>query len=236
MNRSEKRDIKLAIIDNSINSEIYNPLEHWRSFLNVDWTSFKATKSQFPLIRDGYTHFLLTGSEASILERENWVYEEIEVIQEAIERGVSILGSCYGHQLLALALAGPAHVKRSEKPEIGWIPISIQERDSILGHKKRAYSFSIHFDEVVNLRESFLILASSKHCQIQAFQLRKKPVWGIQIHPEMEINPARKLLRALIDQNLKEKPLFERALTSKPKDSKLIYPIVKAFLKPRNNS
>jgi len=222
--------IKLAIIDNSINSEIYNPLEHWKNYLNVEWTSFKARKSQFPRFKDGYTHFLLTGSEASILERETWVYEEIEVVQETIKRGISILGSCYGHQLLALALAGPACVRRSEQPEIGWISINIKERNNILGTKKRAYSFSIHFDEVVNLPEPFLILASSKHCRIQAFQWQEKLIWGIQIHPEMEIASAKNFLRTLIDQNLKNKSLFEKALKSDPRDSRLIYPVVETFL------
>jgi len=235
MERREKRNIKLAIIDNSINSEIYNPLEHWRLFLNADWTSYNATKSHFPHIKDGYTHFLLTGSEASILERENWVQEEIEVVQQAIEKGVSILGSCYGHQLLALALAGSAHIKRCEKPEVGWIAIDIKETNNILGQKRRAYSFSIHFDEVVNLQESFIILASSKHCRIQAFQLKEKPVWGIQIHPEIEVSSAQELLRTLINQNHKNKAHFEKALESKQKDSKLIYPILETFLKLRRN-
>jgi GMP synthase-like glutamine amidotransferase len=235
MERREEKNIKLAIIDNSINPEIYNPLEHWRSFLNTDWTSYKATKSHFPRIQEGYTHLLLTGSEASILERENWVHEEIEVVQQAVEKGVSILGSCYGHQLLALALAGSAHISRSIRPEVGWISVDIKETNNILGSSDRAYSFSIHFDEVVNLGEHFLILASSKHCQIQAFQLEEKPVWGIQIHPEIGISSAHKLLRNLIDQNPVNMAIFRKVIESKPRDSKLIYPIVRAFLKPRKS-
>ncbi|NIM89545.1 MAG: hypothetical protein GTO17_01195 [Candidatus Aminicenantes bacterium] len=236
MARREKTKTKLAIIDNSINSEIYNPLEHWGPFVNTDWTSYKATKSHFPRIQDGYTHLLLTGSEASILERESWVHEEIEVVLQAVEKGISVLGSCYGHQLLALALAGSAHVRRSERPEIGWISIDIKETHNILGPANRACSFSIHFDEVVNLEEPFLILASSKHCRIQAFQWEEKPVWGIQIHPEIGVSSAKELLKTLINQNPGNKGLFRDALESKPRDSKLIYPIVRAFLKPRRSS
>jgi GMP synthase-like glutamine amidotransferase len=85
----------------------------------------------------------------------------------------------------------------------------------------------------VNLQEPFIILASSKHCRVQAFQLKEKPVWGIQIHPEIEVSSARKLLRTLIDQDLKNRAHFEKALESEQKDSKLIYPILKIFLKPR---
>ena len=232
MERRKKKNIKLAVIDNSIDSEVYNPLEHWKPFLNSDWTSYKAIKNHLPRLQDGYTHLLLTGSEASILERENWVYEEIEVVQQAIEKGISILGSCYGHQLLALALVGSTYIRRSERPEVGWISIDIKETNNILGPAKRAYAFSIHFDEVVNLGEPFLILASSENCRIQAFQWGKKPVWGIQIHPEIGVFSAQKFLKTLIDRNFANKSLFREILESKPRDSKLVYPVVKTFLKP----
>ena len=150
-----------------------------------------------------------------------------------MEKGLSILGSCYGHQLLAYALLGHSAVQRSIQPEVGWIPIQIKENNELLGEKKQAFSFSVHFDEVVNLSETFLVLASSSHCPIQAFQLKGRPVWGIQIHPEINISNAKKLLRNLIGLELNNTPIFENALKSDPKDSSLIHGIVKNFLKPR---
>lgn len=228
-----KRRVKVAIIENSIDCSIYNPVEHWSPYLDAEWDSFKATKSQFPDFQKGYTHLILTGSEASILEGQNWAYEEVEIVQEAVERGLSVLGSCYGHQLLALAFLGNSHVRRCPQPEVGWIPIQIKEENKLLGKKRRAFSFSIHFDEVVDLSEAFLNLASSKDCRIQAFQLRERPIWGIQIHPEIDALNAHKLLKKLISFDLKAKPLFETALKSKPKDSKLIWQIAKSFLASR---
>ncbi|MFB0566883.1 MAG: type 1 glutamine amidotransferase [Candidatus Aminicenantaceae bacterium] len=229
MNVDKKSAIKVAIIDNSINPEIYNPIEHWKQHLDAEWDSFRATKNQFPDLSKDYTHIILTGSEISILERENWVYEEIELIKQAVNQGLSILGSCYGHQMLALALAGPAYVRRCPQPEIGWIAVDIIEKNNILGNKKRGYSFSIHFDEVMNLPESFLVLASSKLCHIQAFQIRGRHIWGLQIHPEIDIPSAEKLLRSLINYDFRGKSLYQRALNSTPKDTKLIREIVKAF-------
>jgi len=222
---------KVAIIDNSIDSSVYNPLDHWKAYLKVPWESFKARKSHFPDLRNGFTHLILTGSEASILERETWVYEEVEIVQEAVEKELSILGSCYGHQLLALALGGPSYVQRSAQPEVGWISIKIEEKNELLGRMRTAYSFSVHFDEVVNLGKPFHILASSKHCPIQAFALRGKPIWGLQIHPEIDIPSARKLLENLVSLNLKTRLFFEKGLKSRPKDSGLIRQIVKNFLR-----
>ena len=226
----KKEQVKVAIIDNSIDSSIYNPIEHWKAYLKVQWDSFKARRSLFPGLKDGYTHLLLTGSEASILERENWAYEEVEVIQEAVEKGLPILGSCYGHQLLALALAGPSHLRRCIPPEVGWIPIQVKEESELLGEKRRAFSFSVHFDEVVNLEDSFLVIASSKQCEIQAFQFKKKPVWGIQIHPEINATAARELLRKLASLGLETSSFYEEALKSRPRDSGLIHDIVRNFI------
>lgn len=226
----EQEGIKVALIDNSIDSSLYNPIRHWKSYLEVKGDAFKAIKSHFPDLKKGYTHLILTGSEASILERESWVYEEVEVIQEAVERGLSILGSCYGHQLLAFSLCGSASVIRSAHPEIGWIPIQIKKTDNLLGNKRRAFSFSSHFDEVVNLGNDFTIIAFSKHCPIQAFQLKNRPVWGLQIHPEINIREGEWLLKKMISLKLKTTSYFEEALRQRPKDSGLIYPIIKKFL------
>ena len=231
------KELKLAFIDNSIDSSVYNPEEHWKPYLDVKWDGFKATKSQFPdFNQGGYTHLLLTGSEASIVERERWVYEEVEVIHDAIDKGIPILGSCYGHQLLAFALFGPSSVRRSNHPEVGWIPIQIKKDSEILGEKRQAYSFSVHFDEVVDSNRNLQILASSTHCHVQAFQIEDRPVWGFQIHPEINVSNARILLKNLISLKLKTSSFFEKALRSTPKDSGLIRQIVKGFLSAEKKS
>lgn len=226
-----KKDAKLALIDNSINSSIYTPEEHWKPYLTIEWDLFKAIQHQFPDLSKGqYTHVLLTGSEASILERKEWVDAEVEVVHKAIEEGIPILGSCYGHQLLAFALSGPSSVRRSTNPEVGWISIQIKACNELLGENRQAYSFSVHFDEVVNDNENFHILAYSEHCQVQAFQWKNMPVWGIQIHPEIDVSHARALLKNLISLKLKTTPIYEEALKMMPRDSGLIKHIVQGFL------
>lgn len=224
------KQIKIAFIDNSIDSSVYDPVRHWKAHLDVEWEAFKATESCFPDFKKGFTHLILTGSEASILEREDWVYEESEVILEAVEKNLAILGSCWGHQLLAFVLRGPSQVRRSPHPEVGWIPVQIKKKNSLLGYKRQAFSFSIHFDEVVDLGSDFDILASSEYCSIQAFRLKNNPIWGIQIHPEINIREGHMLLKNLISLQLKTTPFFEEALMQRPKDSGLIRLIIKNFL------
>lgn len=227
-----KKDIKLAIVDNSIDSAVYTPVDHWRPYLDVNWEEFRAKEGLFPDLKKGYTHLILTGSEASIVERDNWVETEVEFVHKALQKeGISILGSCFGHQLLALALAGPSHVRQCPQPEIGWIPISIDKDNLIFGNRGQIFVFSSHFDEVVDLGSEFFVFSSTKKCPIQGFQLKNRPVWGIQSHPEISISEGKVLLKNFICQNPKRDPFFEAASRSNSQDSGIIHIVMKNFLK-----
>jgi GMP synthase-like glutamine amidotransferase len=224
-------DVKIALIDNAVYPELYKPVAHWSAFLrDAAWTSFYAPAGELPEL-DDFSHFIFTGSEASILEREAWVGPEVELARAAHERGKYLLGSCYGHQLLAFALAGPDHVVRSTEPEIGWIPIRILVDSPLLGPPRRAYAFSVHFDEVRGLpTASFEVLAETDACPVQAFRSRDGRVWGFQIHPEIQEPEARGLLQAFKGVFPSVRPLYEKALSSPARDSGLIRRIVDGFL------
>lgn len=222
---------RVAIVDNSIDSSIYTPVEHWKACLDSDWDSFRAKEYRFPDIRLGnYSHLILTGSEASILEREKWVEEEIELVQDAAERNIPVFGSCWGHQLLAVVFAGPNHVRRASKPEIGWFPITLERENYLTGDMSQAFVFNSHLDEVIGLGPEFDVFASTSDCLIHAFQVKGKPIWGIQSHPEMNIAHATKYLENNVAKKHDYSDLYERALESMPKDSGLIGRITKNFL------
>jgi len=225
----KKKENHIAVIDNSIDPLIYNPIRHWEPHLIGKWESFRAINNVFPDLSKEYSHLILTGSEISILEREAWVYREIELVREALDKGIPTLGSCYGHQLVALALAGPAHVRRSPEPEIGWISVQITRKNELLKQNEQIFSFSIHFDEVVDLGNDFKVFVSSEKCKIQGFQLKNKPIWGIQMHPEINIPEAQKLLRNLISMRYPTTPLYEEALNSTPEDTGHIRHIMNSF-------
>jgi len=227
----KKRKIKVAIIDNSINPEIYSPVQHWGKYLNVEWETFSAKNGMFPDLSEGYTHLILTGSEASIIERDHWVYQEVEYVREAVGKNLPVFGSCYGHQLLAIALAGYKNVCRCKKPEIGWIPIKIRMNNPLLGPRGVFYAYTLHFDEVIDLDNKFEVLASTEQCRIHAFKLKNQPLWGLQAHPEINIPAGRQLFNNLISQETKMTPYFEAGLKSRSRDSNLIHRIIANFLK-----
>ncbi len=221
---------KVAILDNSVNPRIYKPIEHWARFLDAPWEAFTAREGKLPSLGADFTHIIVTGSEASILEREPWADREAEFVREAHDRGLALLGSCWGHQLLAYALEGPQAVGRCRQPEIGWIEIERPVDSGLLGPSGKAFSFSLHFDEVVSGQGRFEVLASTPTCPVQAMSLPGRRVFGLQIHPEIDIPSARMLLLGLIGAVPKLDPLYRKALQTDPRDSGLIRGIVRYFL------
>ena len=224
------RPLRLAVVDNSIHPRVYKPVEHWGRYLPVPFEAFVAREGRFPDL-SRFSHVILTGSEASILEPDDWVAEEAELVRRAVRDGLALLGSCWGHQLLALALAGPGHVGRSARPEIGWIPIRLLRTTRLLGRaREEPYTFSVHFDEVMDPPASFEVLAETDACRVQAMRLRGRAVWGLQCHPEVDVPTGRKFLQDLVDGGFKGKEYLLEALATTPRDSGLVRRIVGAFL------
>jgi GMP synthase-like glutamine amidotransferase len=227
---TDRRRPIVAIVDNSIDPAIYRPVEHWSRYLDAPWRAFVAREGDLP-DPGGYSHIILTGSESSIVDREPWALAEAGMVREAVARGTAVLGSCWGHQLLAFALAGEACVRRASAPEIGWITLLMDRSSDLLGPAgTTAFTFSIHYDEVCDLPSGFEVMASSAACPIQAFRYANKAVWGLQGHPEVDIPTGRRFLQELIDRGFKGREALLAALAEPPRDSGLIRRIVGAFL------
>jgi GMP synthase-like glutamine amidotransferase len=227
---TDTKRIAVAIVDNAVIPEIYRPVEHWSRHLDVPWQAFTAREGSLP-DPSAFSHIILTGSEASILEREPWVDAEAAMVREAVAAGLAVLGSCWGHQLIAFALAGDGHVRRAARPEIGWIPIRLERSSALLGPAgTTAFTFSSHYDEVFDLPDGFRVLASSEDCAVQAFRVGDKPVWGLQCHPEIDVPTGQRFVHDLIGCGFKGREALLEARAQAPRDSGLIRGIVRAFL------
>jgi GMP synthase (glutamine-hydrolysing) len=96
-----------------------------------------------------------------------------------------ILGICAGHQFMAIHFGGGAGP--SGIPEFGRTQILVDEEDEIFDGLPRAFQgWESHNDEVTELPEDFVQLAHSKNCKCQAMKYLKRPLYGVQFHPEVE--------------------------------------------------
>ena len=226
---------RILFLDNSIENDAYCPLAYWEPLLMFEYNSYRAAMGELPTELDEYSHVLISGSTASVLENTQWVQAEMDLIRLAVNKGKVILGSCFGHQIIAGALFGMNTVRKRKGPEIGWPDIQIISDDALLGKCSRIiHSFVFHFDEVCHLPENqATIIARSKDCGILAYKLIGKPVWGVQPHFEMGIVEGLKYVELVRGEGIPEKQSLFNSNENYPKDSGWIIPMLKAFYDTR---
>jgi GMP synthase-like glutamine amidotransferase len=225
-------DRRALIIDGSIYPDIYRPDEHWRSLLgDVPADAVHLPSGGAAPDLAAYTHVVLTGSEASIVRPEPWYEVEADLVRRAAKRGLAVLGSCFGHQMLALALSGPRHVRASGSPELGWAAIGIIGDDPLLaGLPDPFHAFVAHFDEVCDPPPPWRVLARSAGCAVQVMRWGDAPVWGVQAHPEIDPETGRALLEGLAVKAPDRAGLVGRALGQAPRDDRVVGEMVRRFL------
>jgi len=188
---------RVLIVDNAVHRFLFKPAWHWKAHLRgVQTRTVNVPSGAAIPPLDRFTHVLLTGSEASILEPRPWFAAEAELIRDAVNRDVPILGSCFGHQMLVRALSGPEYLRRSDPPEVGWARIEMTGTDELFDGLPNPWStFVYHFDEAADPPEPWRKLGRTRYCDTHVLRYSDSPIWGIQAHPEISSRKAKLLLR-----------------------------------------
>jgi GMP synthase-like glutamine amidotransferase len=109
--------------------------------------------------------------------RRTWVGAEEQMLRDAADAGVALLGVCFGGQLLAQAFGGS--VTRSTVPEIGWHHVDTDHSALIPGGPW----FQWHFDRWT-LPPGATEIARTANSS-QAFVLDR--ALALQFHPEIDV-------------------------------------------------
>jgi GMP synthase-like glutamine amidotransferase len=107
----------------------------------------------------------------------SWVKPEMELLREADEAGVPVLGLCFGGQLLAATHGG--RVERGERAEMGWVH-DIRTDDPAL--VPEGPWFEWHYDRWYLPPDATEIARND--VASQAFVLRRN--LALQFHPELD--------------------------------------------------
>ncbi|EHP85257.1 GMP synthase subunit A [Methanotorris formicicus] len=105
-------------------------------------------------------------------------------IDIALNAKLPVLGICLGHQLIAKAYGG--EVGRAEAEEYASTKVYvIEENDLFKNVPKEFNAWASHKDEVKKVPEDFEVLVYSDICEVEAMKHKKKPIYGVQFHPEV---------------------------------------------------
>ena len=224
---------RILILDGSIDRSVYRPVEQWARYL--DGTPFDAihlpSNTPVPSL-NRYTHVLLTGSEASFEEPDGWFDVEADVVRDAVDRGLTVLGSCFGQQMLVWALSGPEYVRRAPIPELGWVAIEIVEPDPLIASLSNPWhTFAAHLDEVVDPPPPWRILAANDVCAVHAIRFGDRPVWGIQPHPETDPDEAKRQMKSGMKQHPEYAQQIRQAMEAPVLDDRAAPQLIEAFLR-----
>ena len=222
---------RILFLDNSIKDDLYRPLNYWEPVLMFDFDTYRASAGEFPDNLDKYSHVFLTGSTASVLDNTNWIKTEQELVRAAVDQGKVVVGSCFGHQIMAQALFGDDTVIRRPTLDAGWPEIEILADDALLGKAgSKIFGYVFHYDEVCKIDENrAAIIARSEACDILAFKLNDNPFWGIQPHFEMGIVEGLKFLDLVKGEGVPDRQSCLASSDNFPQDSGWITPFMRAF-------
>ncbi len=112
---------------------------------------------------------------------------EVDIIREAVEQDMSVLGICLGAQLLAKALGGS--VTRNAVREIGWYDVQLTDAGSsdpvLSAFAPQQEVFQWHEDGIT-LPPGVVHLAGSDASPVQAFR-HGEHAYGFQFHLEASL-------------------------------------------------
>ena len=109
-----------------------------------------------------------------------------------------VLGTCGGHQVLALAFGvsvehmrwvGQGQPDHSTREgwllESGFQKVYLRRRDSLFrGLPNPMVMLESHYDHALRVPPGFLWLARNQTCRVQAMRHRTRAIYGVQFHPE----------------------------------------------------
>ena len=180
--------LRVALLDASHGDP--HTRRNFRRELDADLVEFDVTEGDRPADYE-FDAVVITGSRASVYWDEAWIDPLLDYVAAAHDRGVPVLGVCYGHQVLAAALGG--RVESMGEYEIGYREVTrVADDDLLAGVPERFTAFTTHSDAVTALPPGAELLAENDY-GVHAFRVGDS--WGVQFHPEYDRETATDLTK-----------------------------------------
>ncbi len=127
--------------------------------------------------------YMITGSPLSVLDDHAFMPDLLEFIKKCDAAKKPLLGVCFGHQAIALALGG-----KVERAKNGWNvgienTVYQQIKPWMEPQKTEVPMYVFHEDQVTDLPPDCELLGSNNRCRISSFS-KGEHIFTTQSHPE----------------------------------------------------
>ena len=148
--------------------------------------------------------WIVSGSKYSVYDDVKWINNLVSYTHDLIQNKKSLLGICFGHQLIAKALGAEVI-----KNPLGWELGSYKIRLSNKGKKHALFQglndgeiiYESHQDVVSSMNGGMTSLAFTEKSN-QSFAYAKN-IFGVQFHPEFSYDITKKLMDLRIKNGVK---------------------------------
>ena len=143
---------------------------------------------------DQYNSFILSGRRKNIKEM-NAINSKI--IKHSLSESKSLLGICYGAEILALTLGGT--IRKTNSPVRGDNTVNVVSENQLVSGKLNV--FQSHSYEISHLNNLMKCIAKSDNCNYEIISNEKQNIFGTQFHPEMSAD-GQKLIESFVSISL----------------------------------
>jgi len=147
--------------------------------------------------------WIITGSKYSVYDDIPWIENLESFITKLYNANKSLLGICFGHQMIAQALGGDVK-KNIHGWELGSYKISLRDiarsHPLFAGIDNNEIFYESHQDVVVKLPKNAEELAYTKKGN-QSFTINSN-IFGVQFHPEFSYEVTKALMEARISKGI----------------------------------
>lgn len=139
---------------------------------------------EIPETVDSFSALVFMGGPMSVNDDLPWIGKEINLIQQAAQRKMPVLGHCLGGQLICKALGGT--VTPNSVKEIGWHEVqklNNPQANQWLDELPESFDAFHWHGETFSIPDGAATLLKSSFCENQAFAIDN--ILALQCHVEM---------------------------------------------------